>query len=64
MDTVIRKEPLELHNPLFDFPTTGEIAGTDYYYIANSQLRNFNSDGSLFPEDKLNDVYILRMKLD
>lgn len=62
-DAVIGKKAIELHNPLFEFPTTGEIAGDDYYYIANTQLRRYNSDGSLFDLDKLNDVIILKTKL-
>jgi sugar lactone lactonase YvrE len=62
-DRVERKEALELYNPLFDFSTTGEISGDTYYYLANAQFRNYNSDGTIFPFEKLSDVYILETSL-
>jgi len=62
-DRVISKKAIEILNPLFDFPTTGELAGDTYYYIANAQLRRFNPDGSIFPAEKLSDVHILKVNL-
>jgi sugar lactone lactonase YvrE len=62
-DRVERTYPLELYNPLFDFPTTGEISGDTYYYLANAQFRNYNKDGTIFPFEKLSDVYILETSL-
>ena len=62
-DRVVSKKAVEVLNPLFEFPTTGELAGDTYYYIANAQLRRFNQDGSIFPLDKLDDVYILKTDL-
>lgn len=58
-DFVERLETIEARNPLFDFPTTGSIAGRAFYYIANSQAYSFNRDGTLFPLEKLKDVVIL-----
>jgi hypothetical protein len=58
-DGVERLEIIEARNPLFDFPTTGSIAGRAFYYIANSQAYSFNQDGTLFALDKLKDVVIL-----
>jgi tetratricopeptide (TPR) repeat protein len=58
-DSVERLEIVEARNPLFDFPTTGTIAGKAFYYIANSQAYSFNPDGTLFPFEKLKDVVIL-----
>jgi hypothetical protein len=58
-DGVERLEIIEARNPLFDFPTTGSIAGRAFYYIANSQAYSFNQDGTLYPLDKLKDVVIL-----
>ena len=60
---VTHQEIIEAHNPHFDFPTTGCIAGKTFYYIANSQAYRFNRDGTLFPVDKLKDVVILSADL-
>lgn len=62
-DSVERMEIIEARNPLFDFPTTGAIAGGAFYFIANSQAYSFNPDGTLFPVEKLKDVVILRADL-
>ena len=62
-DRVVSKKAVEVLNPLFDFPTTGELAADTYYYIANAQLRRFDQDGTIFPLDKLEDVYILKTDL-
>jgi CubicO group peptidase (beta-lactamase class C family) len=55
-------EIVERHHPRFAQPTTGEIAGDHYYYIANAQLRRFR-DGKIFPWDSLDPVLILRADL-
>jgi len=60
---VKRQEILEAHNPLFDVPTTGCIAGGIFHYIANSQAYSLNRDGTLFPAEDLEDVVILRADL-
>jgi sugar lactone lactonase YvrE len=62
-DSVERMEVLDARHPLFDFPTTGAIAGTGFYYIANSQAYRFQPDGTIFPLDKLKEVMILRAEL-
>ena len=54
---------LEANNPLFNIPTTGAVAGSSFYFIANSQLRSFDPQGDILPHDKLSDVVILRTKL-
>jgi sugar lactone lactonase YvrE len=53
---------IERHHPRFAQPTTGEIAGDSYYYIANAQLRRFR-DGKIFPWDSLDPVLVLKTKL-
>jgi|GEM_PF-634082 len=63
-DTVERMELIETRNRYFIIPTTGAVAGDVFYYIANSQLRSFNQDGSIFPYEKLKDVVILRTDLN
>ncbi len=55
-------ETIERHHPRFAQPTTGEIAGDIYYYIANAQLRRFR-DGKIFPWDSLDPVLVLKARL-
>ncbi|MCP5103744.1 MAG: hypothetical protein GY950_10220, partial [bacterium] len=62
-DAVESKKILERYHPLFNFSTTGEISGDTYFYLANAQFRNYNSDGTIFPFEKLSDVYILKTVL-
>jgi sugar lactone lactonase YvrE len=56
-------EILESGNHLFDIPTTGTVAGDDYYFIANSQLRSFADDHMIWPMEKLRDPIMLRIGL-
>ena len=62
-DSIINKEIIERNNPLFEIPTTGEIVGNEYFYIANSQLGSFDEKGFVFPDEELDSVYILKSKL-
>jgi hypothetical protein len=55
-------EVLERHHPRFVQPTTGEVAGDRYYYIANAQLRRFR-DGRILPWDSLAPVLVLKTDL-
>ena len=55
-------EVLERHHPRFVQPTTGEVAGDLYYYIANAQLRRFR-DGKILPWDSLAPVLVLKTEL-
>ncbi|MFO7829151.1 MAG: hypothetical protein R6V23_11045 [Bacteroidales bacterium] len=64
MDSVITSSIIESQNPYFEIPTTGEIAGNDYFFIANAQLRRFNEQGVIFPDEKQDSVYILKSKLE
>jgi hypothetical protein len=59
---VTRSEIIERHHPRFAQPTTGEVVGDTYYYIANAQLRRFR-DGRIFPWEELDPVLILRADL-
>jgi hypothetical protein len=65
-DAVTKAETVEASHKLFSQPTTGAIAGGQFYYIANSQLQLFRSifqpDGS-FDKTKLSDVLILKLPL-
>ncbi len=55
-------ETIERNHPRFAQPTTGEVAGSEYYYIANAQLRKFR-DGKILPLDSLDQVLILKADL-
>ena len=55
-------ETLERHHPRFAQPTTGEVAGDTYYYLANAQLRSFR-DGQILPWDSLQPVVVLKIDL-
>lgn len=56
-------EILESGNALFDIPTTGTLAGDDYFFIANSQLRAFHDDRTIWPMEKLRDPIMMRIGL-
>jgi hypothetical protein len=54
---------LENNHPNFKIPTTGVIVGKSFYFIANSQLRNLQPDGTLSSPETLKDVIVLQIKL-
>jgi sugar lactone lactonase YvrE len=54
---------LQINHPTFVLPTTGVVAGDSFYYIANSQLRSFDEKGNIFPDDKLQETIILKVKV-
>jgi sugar lactone lactonase YvrE len=55
-------EVLESGNPLFVTPTTGTMAGDDYVYMANPQIRSFNAaDHTIWPAERLQDVVVLKI---
>jgi tetratricopeptide (TPR) repeat protein len=60
---VKRCRTIEVNNPLFDLPTTGVLIKDDFFYIANSQLKKFNDDGSIFPMETLSEIAILKTRL-
>jgi len=64
LNKVEKLKIIEIHNDHFILPTTGVIVNDLFYYIANSQIRSFNEDGSVFTMEKLKDVIILKTKLE
>ena len=62
-DEIVRSHALEAYHPLFNLPTTGVIVGNHFYYIANSQLREYDSEGNLSPLSELEEPKILRVEL-
>lgn len=63
MDGVTKATVLESQNPLYNVPTTGIIVDDEFYFIANSQLQNFDKQGNIFPAEKFQQTYILKLKL-
>jgi sugar lactone lactonase YvrE len=57
-----RAEILESKNGAFELPTTGAVAGNDYWFIANPGLRSF-TDGKIWPMARLQDPIMLRLAL-
>ena len=57
---------LEQAHPISDFPLTGVVVGDDLYYIARSQLRSFddNGTGRIWPMEKLKETVILKLPLE
>ena len=62
LDRVTGLRVLERGNPAFEIPTTGAVAGDDYFFIANSQLRALTPEGVKDPE-KRKSVVILKLGL-
>ena len=62
LDRVTGVRILERGNRDFEIPTTGAVAGDDYYFIANSQLRALAPEGVKDP-DRRKPVVILRLEL-
>ncbi|MDP9190918.1 MAG: SMP-30/gluconolactonase/LRE family protein [Acidobacteriota bacterium] len=56
-------EILESANPQFDIPTTGTVAGDDYYFIANTGLRAFDDNHVIWPLGKLREPIMLKLPL-
>lgn len=63
MDAVTKATVLESQNPLYNIPTTGTIVEDEFFFIANSQLQNFDAQGNIFPAEKMQPTYILKLKL-
>lgn len=56
-------EILESKNAAFEIPTTGAVAGDEYYFIANPGLRSFDDDHTIWPMEKLEDPVMLKIAL-
>jgi len=63
LDQIDRARVLVANHPKFDIPTTGAVAGDWFYFIANSQLFNFER-GKIKDPLKLKEVLIMRVRLN
>jgi DNA-binding beta-propeller fold protein YncE len=56
---------LASNDPAFDVPTTGVVAGDEFYFIANSQLfQLIGNKGNIKDPGKLNATLIMKIKLN
>jgi hypothetical protein len=60
---IVATEALERARPDYGEPTLGTVAGTNFYYIANSQWEQFPDDGSVAEPGRLRRPLILRLPL-
>jgi len=62
-ERVVKMTILESNNPDVLVPTTGVIAGSHFFFIANSQMMKMDN-GKVPPLEKLGEIKILKIKLD
>jgi sugar lactone lactonase YvrE len=63
-DTIASAQVLESYNPLFEAITTGAIAGSRFYFMANTQFRKLGPDGSIPAGVWFNPIHVLWLDLD
>jgi len=63
LDSIVRAEVLQSYHPRFAQPTTGAVAGDDFYLLANPQLAKQRPNGTTVPLEQLDPVVILRVAL-
>ena len=63
-DRVAEARVVQRAHPLFDEPTLGVVVGGKLHYVANSQWRRFEEDGTIWPRERLDPPTILRAPLD
>jgi len=62
-EKIIRTEVIDKKHPDFNEPTMGTLVGNTFYYIANSQWGGYEN-GKIKPADQLQDIVILKAKLN
>ncbi|GAC1434901.1 MAG: hypothetical protein NVSMB68_07240 [Thermoanaerobaculia bacterium] len=63
-DAISGTAVIEAGNPLFDEPTRGVVAGDEFLFMANPQLRAFDENHRIWPRERLHDIVVLRLPLD
>ncbi|HEY5823947.1 MAG TPA: SMP-30/gluconolactonase/LRE family protein [Cyclobacteriaceae bacterium] len=62
-DAIDRAEILSVNHPLFNIPTTGVIVDDWFYFIANSQLDQWDeNEGKIKAPGKIKEIVIARIK--
>jgi len=60
-DKVTSVETLESNHPSYETPMLGNLAGSDFIYVANSQLNLIDVKTGLFPADRAKETVVLRL---
>ena len=63
-ERIINIQILDRKHPAFNEPTIGTIVGDQFYYVANSQWGSYNKDHTIKAKSELQDIIILRRKLN
>lgn len=63
MDKLEKFTILDRKHPAFSEPTSGILAGNQFYYIANSQWGGYDDNHQIKPTDQLQDIVILKYSL-
>ena len=61
---ITRTETIDRKHPAFNEPTMGVLVKNNFYYIGNSQWGGYTANHSIKPDDQLQDIAILKVKLD
>lgn len=63
-DVIVSMTILDRAHPAFHEPTIGDCAGSEFYYVANSQWNGYTEDFRLKNESDLQDIVILKANLE
>lgn len=61
---ITRVRTLAGHQKNFEMPTTGVVVGQEFYFIANSYVRNLQPDGSIKDVENIKPTIIQKLGLD
>ena len=64
LNAVVDYRIIDRGHPAFNEPTNGCLVGDEFYYVANSQWSGYDENHQLLPEDKLQDIVLLKFSLD
>jgi sugar lactone lactonase YvrE len=63
-DTILSARVLESYNPLFEAISTGAIAGSRFYFMANTQFRKMGPGGTIPAGVWFNSIHVVHLDLD
>jgi len=64
LSEITKFEIIDRKHPNFNEPTLGVIDGKTFYYIANSQWEGYDDKHRIKPDDQLQDIVVLKSKLN
>jgi hypothetical protein len=63
-DTIVHHIVLQSHEPDFAMPTTGAVVNNDFYFIANSFLKNMDAKGVIQEKEKIKLHIVKKLSLN